>query len=57
MRWGRQVLRTLFAELDVDEGRIVGSRPRPEVAAEVARYLEGWTPLGWEASSAAAETV
>jgi len=36
----RQLLRTLFAELDVEAGRIVGYRPRPEVAAEVVRYLE-----------------
>ena len=47
----RQLLRTLFAELDVKEGRIVGYRPRPEVASEVIRYLEGWTPPGCEAQS------
>jgi len=32
--------------------RIVGYRPRPEVAPEVIRYLEGWTPPGWKAAGA-----
>jgi hypothetical protein len=52
----RQLLRTLVAELDVKESGIVGYRPRPEVASEVIRYLEGWTPPGWESESGAGPT-
>jgi hypothetical protein len=52
----RQLLRTPFAVLDVKESRIVGYRPRPEVASEVIRYLEGWTPPGWERAAEADTT-
>jgi hypothetical protein len=38
----RQLLWTLFDELDFVSGRIIAAQPRREVEAEVAAYLADW---------------
>ena len=38
----RELLATLFVELDVRDGAIWRGRPQPEIASELSAYLEEW---------------